>query len=178
MDAYYEMEHWGIQIYAAIDTYSRAIIWIYVGITGRTAMSVLAQYIATLSKTNIMPQYVRSDRGGETTMAADAHYQLSKKIRSESSARLSESSGPYHESFGPAAEYLQPPPLPFSFEDCFKFGTSKANQRIESWWNQMCRSALGRWIQMFKNFSKAGVYDPASPLDRIAFFAIYIPIIQ
>ena len=49
MDAYCKFEHWGIQIYAAIDVYSRYIMWIYVGISGRTALSVLSQYIQTVA---------------------------------------------------------------------------------------------------------------------------------
>lgn len=41
MDAYYKLEHWGIQIYAVIDAYSQFVVWYYVGISGRTAISVL-----------------------------------------------------------------------------------------------------------------------------------------
>ncbi|KAK6431426.1 hypothetical protein LTR95_012413 [Oleoguttula sp. CCFEE 5521] len=49
MDKYCKLEAFSIQIYAAIDVYSRYPVWIYIGITGRTAVSVLAQYIATLA---------------------------------------------------------------------------------------------------------------------------------
>ena len=84
MDAYCKLEFCGIQIYSAIDVYSRQIMWLYVGLTGRTAVSVLAQYIQTLTDCGVMPEFVRSDCGAETTMAADAHLVLSQQIRGES----------------------------------------------------------------------------------------------
>ncbi|KAH0370119.1 hypothetical protein KCU65_g2882, partial [Aureobasidium melanogenum] len=45
MDAHCKLEKYGIQIYASIDTWSRKITWLYVGITARIAVSVAAQYI-------------------------------------------------------------------------------------------------------------------------------------
>jgi hypothetical protein len=41
IDGYMKLEPFGIEIYAIIDGYSRYIVWIYVGITARTAVSVL-----------------------------------------------------------------------------------------------------------------------------------------
>jgi hypothetical protein len=32
-----------------------------------------------------------------------------------------------------------------SFGNCYMYGTSTANQRIESWWNQVSRQLLFRW---------------------------------
>jgi hypothetical protein len=43
IDGYMKLEPFGIKIYATIDGYSRYIVWIYVGITARTAVSVLRQ---------------------------------------------------------------------------------------------------------------------------------------
>jgi hypothetical protein len=36
---------YGIEIYAAIDAYSRYVVWIYVGVSGMTAVSVVRQYL-------------------------------------------------------------------------------------------------------------------------------------
>ena len=41
VDGYLKLEPYGIEIYAAIDAYSRYIIWIYCGITARTGVSVV-----------------------------------------------------------------------------------------------------------------------------------------
>ena len=43
MDAYCKLEHWVVQIYAAVDAYARYVIWYYVGISARSAVSVLGQ---------------------------------------------------------------------------------------------------------------------------------------
>jgi len=42
LDQYDKIAFWGFQIYAAIDGFSRKVIWVYVGISNRTAYSVLA----------------------------------------------------------------------------------------------------------------------------------------
>jgi hypothetical protein len=31
------------------------------------------------------------------------------------------------------------------FEDCYLYGTSTANQRIEAWWQQLSKGYLFRW---------------------------------
>ncbi|ODH17513.1 hypothetical protein ACO22_06260 [Paracoccidioides brasiliensis] len=72
IDGYCKLQHWGIEIYAAIDAYSRYIVWIYIGITNRTAASVLRQFLDVLQATSTFPQIIRSDRGTETSMIAAA----------------------------------------------------------------------------------------------------------
>jgi hypothetical protein len=39
---------YGIEIYAAIDAYSRYVVWIYVGVSGMIAVSVVRQYLNTV----------------------------------------------------------------------------------------------------------------------------------
>jgi hypothetical protein len=116
VDGYCKLKPYGIEIYASVDAYSRYIIWVYVGISAATAVSCLRQFCDTLDATNIQPRFVRSDRGTETVMLAGAHFQLQQ-----------------------AAE----PGL--RFEDCYLYGTSTANQRIEAWWQQLSKGLLFRW---------------------------------
>lgn len=99
-----------------MDAYSRYIMWIYVGVSCRTAVSVLKQYLETVATQQIMPQILRADRGVETPLIAAAHHKFIQKIR-------------------PTA----------SFDGCFRYGTSTANQRIEAWWGQLTKSILFRW---------------------------------
>jgi hypothetical protein len=40
MDDYIKLSLYGIEIYAATDGYSRYILWVYIGISTRTAISV------------------------------------------------------------------------------------------------------------------------------------------
>lgn len=116
VDGYLKLAPYGIEVYAAIDAYSRYIIWIYVGISARTAVSVLRQYLNTVEVLGQHPRFVRSDHGGETVLLADAHHQLQKAIEPD-----------------------------LTFQECYMYGTSTTNQRIESWWNQLTKGLLFRW---------------------------------
>jgi Clr5 domain len=116
IDAYLKLSPYGIEVYAAIDAYSRFIVWIYIGISARTAISVLRQYLDTIEVLGQHPRFVRSDHGTETVLLASAHYQL---------------------------QQIAQPNL--EFRECYMYGTSTANQRIESWWNQLSKGLLFRW---------------------------------
>ena len=59
---------------------------------------------------------MRSDHGTETPLAAAAHHALRQSLDSD-----------------------------IEFKDCYWFGTSMANQRIESWWGQLSKSLLYQW---------------------------------
>jgi hypothetical protein len=76
IDGYLKLAPYGIEIYAAIDAYSRYIIWIYVGISSCTAVSVLQPFLDTLDITQQQPRFVRSDQGTETILLAEAQYKL------------------------------------------------------------------------------------------------------
>ena len=58
-----KLSRFGFQVYAAIDAYSRYIVWCYIGHSNRTAISVNKQYLTTVSLTNIIPKMIRSDKG-------------------------------------------------------------------------------------------------------------------
>jgi hypothetical protein len=110
------LDYWGIEIYAAVDAYSRFVVWVYIGVTARTAVSVLRQYIDTLDNEKVHPQVLRSDHGVETPLVAAAHHQFMLKHEPEC-----------------------------ALEDFYWFGTSTANQRIEAWWGQLSKSSIYRW---------------------------------
>ena len=111
-----KLQPYGIEIYASIDAYSRYIIWIYVGISARTQISVVRQYLETVKSAQILPQKLRSDHGTETGLMGEAHVQLVQK----------------HD---PTIQ----------IEDCYIYGTSTENQRIEAWWAQLTRGLLFKW---------------------------------
>ena len=117
LDGYCKFDRFGFEIYAAIDAYSRYIVWVYVGVSARTSISVLRQYLDTVQDLQTMPQILRTDRGVETPLCANAHYAL----RQQSSY-----------------DHLQ-------FPDCYFYGTSTANQRIEAWWGQLSKGAVFCW---------------------------------
>ena len=116
IDGHMKLEHWGIEIYAAIDAYSRYIVWLYVGISARTSVSVLKQYLEVVKDSEIAPKLLRSDRGTETGLCAAAHLSI-------------------HQEQIPTSE----------LNDVHIFGTSVKNQRIEAWWGQLSKSQLSSW---------------------------------
>jgi hypothetical protein len=108
-----KLEAFGIEIYAAIDGYSRYILWIYVGVSARTGISVNRQFLDFLSTQLYQPKILRADLGSETSMIADAHFTLRKQQ-------------------DPEAEP----------SDCFWYGRSTENQRIESWWGYLSKMSI------------------------------------
>jgi hypothetical protein len=116
VDGYMKLKPYGVEVYACIDAYSRYVVWVYVGISACTAVSCLRQFLETLETIEQQPRFVRSDRGVETVMLADAHYQLQTFAEPE-----------------------------LQFQDCYLYGTSTANQRIEAWWQQLSKGLLFQW---------------------------------
>jgi len=142
MDAHCKLEKFGIQIYAAIDAYSRNIIWVYVGVSARTLISVLKQFAVAVKKTRRTPRLVRVDKGKETTMAAAFQYGHARRVRA-------------HEGLWNC-----------TFRSTWCFGTSTTNQRIESWWQQMSRGRLSAWLVSRLRASKLS-HPPAMQLYRL-----------
>jgi hypothetical protein len=130
VDGYMKLEPFGLEVYAAIDGYSRFIIWIYVGISARTAISVYRQYLDCVSSTGFIPRRIRADLGSETVMFGDAHLAL-------------------RQSTDTTAQY----------KDCFSYGRSVENQRIEAWWAQLASSSIFLYLEYFKRLCKEGFFS-------------------
>ena len=147
IDGYDKLKPYGIEIYACIDAYSRYIVWVYIGISNATGMSCLRQFLDCLECLQYQPRFVRSDRGGETVMLANAHFQLQQEAE---------------------------PGL--KFEDCYLYGTSTANQRIEAWWQQLSKGYLFRWrvsiVQRFTPHKLLTLLRIFSVLCRLKAFLI------
>ena len=63
IDGHDKLSRFGFEIYGAIDAYSRFIVWCYVGISNRTAISVNKQYLRLIRSTLCIPKMIRSDKG-------------------------------------------------------------------------------------------------------------------
>lgn len=97
MDCYLKLANYGIEIYAAIDTYSRYVIWIYIGILARTAVSVLYKFLDTLNTSKTMCEIIRSYRGTETVLIASAQHRLRQVLAPELSIANCYDGYPPHE---------------------------------------------------------------------------------
>lgn len=116
VDGYMKLQPYGIEVYASIDAYSRYIKWIYVGVSARTQVSVVRQYLDTVKTVDKIPKKIRSDHGTETGLIGGTHIQL-----------------------------MQAHDPSIQAEDCYIYGTSTANQRIEAWWGQLTKSLTYKW---------------------------------
>jgi hypothetical protein len=88
IDGHDKLANYGIEIYAAIDAYSRRILWFYVGNSNRMQLSVVRQSLNAIQHYNVCPDYIRSGRGSETPLVADAQYSF--HIQSRKDEGLSE----------------------------------------------------------------------------------------
>jgi len=64
------------------------------------------------------------------------------------------------------------------FSSVYRYGTSKKNQRVESWWQQMSKSALRRWRDYFAELEADGLWNEESLSCKIALLAVYMPILR
>ena len=81
----------------------------------------------TVKYHNRCPSFWRSDRGKEVVLLADAHYSFFRKHKQAEGATPEE------------VDALQ-------FRDCYMFGTSTANLKIESTWFRMIGSQTRPWL--------------------------------
>lgn len=148
-DGHMKLEMYGIEIYAAIDVYSRYITWFYIGISARTDISILSQFLSVLDISEVMPQHMRCDMGTETKLMAGAFWVLMKE------------------------HYPQ-----IAFSDCFWYGPSTQNQRIESRWGLLTKGQTMKWREYFSAFSQMGEFSKTDITDQIALLAVYFLIIR
>jgi hypothetical protein len=160
VDGHDKLSAYGIQIYGCVDAYSRKIIWWYVGLSNRTGISVCRQYLDTIKVVGRCPNFIRSDCGSETTLMASCHYDL------------------YWQScldHGVPDEELNN----LTLYDCYRYGKSTRNIRIEAMWNQMIMSITESWICYFSWLKSIGMYSfDDFPTDKVILLYILLPIVQ
>ena len=132
LDGHDKLTQYGIQIYAAIDAYSRKIIWFYCGNSNRTAISIVRQYLTTVKTIGLCPRLIRSDKGTETFLLCDVHFSLFIEAQ-------------LREVF--SDEYYQS----LRISDCYIYGPSTRNVRIESLWRHQRFTTTITWLEYFKS---------------------------
>ena len=129
VDGHDKLASYGIQIYGGMDVFSRLILWMYVGVSNRTAVSVNKQYLETVASRGVVPHQIRSDKGKETLQMACSQVLLRRAV-------------------------LPPGGATFDFRSAYLYGTSKKNQRIEAWWRQMSERVTADWVERFKTLEE------------------------
>ena len=62
--------------------------------------------------------------------------------------------------------------------DSHFYGTSPANDRIESWWSQYRRNCSTLWINYFKDLCERKLFNPDNDLERECLWFCFSDIIQ
>lgn len=132
VDGHEKFANFGIEIYAGIDAHSRRILWAYVGVASRKQVSVAKQYLETVRRYNVCPQRIRSDRGSETPFMADIHFQFYLQHLIDQGIVQGEVTDEQN--------------LKEIFRDCYVYGTSIRNIRIESFWSRLLKHQLMPWL--------------------------------
>ncbi|KAH6874557.1 hypothetical protein B0T10DRAFT_586127 [Thelonectria olida] len=151
LDGYEKLKNFGFSVYACIDTYSRAIIWIYVGRGNMTALSSLKQFLRTVSYSGVRPLFTRSDHGIETPLWAGAQAILADLDQTE---------------------------FRYTTEDNDQRVRSTSNQRIESWWEKLLKGVSQRWVAFSHELIDSGLFQPNRLAHQITVYALYGPMIR
>ena len=171
IDGHDKLSRFGFEIYGAIDAYSRYIVWCYVGISNRTAVSVNKQYLRLIRHILHMPKLIRSDKGNYNILysfAKQAKYLLIIYFNIGTETVLLAQS---HLTLRRAKK----PDLPF--HKAYSYGKSTKNQRIEAWWNLLTEGQTQEWKVFFAELEGEGLFD-GGDIDKSCLQYIYMDIIR
>ncbi|KAH6881076.1 hypothetical protein B0T10DRAFT_411332 [Thelonectria olida] len=160
IDGHDKLKAYGFQIYAAIDAYSRNIIWFYVGPSASTALSVLKQYLAACDAYGFRPWYLQADRGSETPLVAAAHWNFAL------------AAGGCVEWNGQVFQQGK------RLKDSYKAAPSTKNVRIESWWERMLHVSSRQWVDYFGELARDGDFDGDMLEDQIAVYTVFEDVLR
>ncbi|KAL9567423.1 hypothetical protein ACKAV7_008373 [Fusarium commune] len=155
IDGHDKLKAYGFEIYAAIDAYSRNIIWFYVGHSATTALSVLKQYLAACDTYGFRPWFLQADRGSETPLVAAAHWNFAL------------AAGGCVEWNGQVFQQGK------RLKDSYKAAPSTKNVKIEGWWERMLHVCSRQWVDYFGELARDGDFDGSMLEDQIAIYAVF-----
>jgi hypothetical protein len=159
LDGHDKLAQFGTQIYAAVDAYSRKIIWYYCGSSNRTAISVVRQYFITVKSLGLCPRFIRTDRGTETVLLAAIHFSLFIE------ACLAEQ--------WPDDEYQV-----LQISHCYIYGKSTENIKIEGLWRQQRFQCTDPWIDYFKTLQAQALYRQDLLADQVVVLFVFMPLLR
>lgn len=162
IDGHAKLSPYGIDIYGAVDAYSRKIIWIYVGVSNQTQVSTCKQFLLAVQAHNIRPRFIRADRGTEIDMLLDVQFNLHRThmVRSEQCAPNQVDS--------------------IRSASCIILGKSTANQRIESIWRRLLTAQEQPWRELFAGLSgrENPLFRSDCPSDMVILLYVFMDLIR
>ena len=135
-------------IYGAMDTFSRKILFIYVCYSNSNPVIIGKRYLEYLYEAQVIPKYLRIDRGTETGKMATLHVYLINN-----------------------AGIMDDP------VDSVIYGPSTSN-KIERWWRDLHERLEFYFKVQLTQLIKENDYDPYNDLDRQLLSYVFIPVVQ
>ncbi|XP_049926248.1 uncharacterized protein LOC126406111 isoform X1 [Epinephelus moara] len=130
VDGYDKLKPFGIAISGCIDGFSRKVMWLKSGSTNNDPGIIAQHYMQCLSEFGQLPARLRTDCGTENGTMAAIHCAL----RSQ-----------HTDDFAGALSHM--------------YGTSTANQRIESWWSFFRKQRTQFWIEVFSDLREGHLFN-------------------
>lgn len=137
LDGYDKLKPYGFSIHAAIDGYSRRVLWLSVMNSNKNPRNICALYISFIQKLQGIPRKIIGDKGTENVNVALVQRFMRRNHNDN------------------CAGY-----------DSFKYMKSTSNQRIEAFWSQLRRSCTNFWINFFRDLLDSGHYDNSDPIHK------------
>jgi hypothetical protein len=63
-------------------------------------------------------------------------------------------------------------------DECYVYGRSVHNQRIECYWSGFIRQWAARWQEIFRDIERAGYFIKNDKMDQMAMVYVFMPIIH
>ncbi|XP_026119239.1 uncharacterized protein LOC113098401 [Carassius auratus] len=146
VDGYDKLKPFGIAISGCIDGYSRRVMWLSSGSTNNDPAVIAQHYLQCVSSYGL-PARLRTDCGTENGDMAAIHCSLREDHTDEFAGSVSH-----------------------------MYGTSTANQRIESWWSFFRKQRTQFWMDLFSDLRERHYFNGTHEhkcLVRYVFLGIF-----
>lgn len=130
IDGYDKLKPFGVAISGCIDGYSRRVMWLHCGSSNNNPAIIAQHYMKCVSDSGQLPARLRTDCGTENGLMVAIHCTL----RSE-----------HNDDFAGPLSHM--------------YGTSCANQRIESWWSFFRKQRVQFWIELFSDLRERHAFN-------------------
>ncbi|XP_020563208.2 uncharacterized protein LOC110016040 [Oryzias latipes] len=127
VDSYDKLKPYGIAINGCIDGFSRHVMWMGAYTTNSDPKVIADYYINTVSRVGGCPQRLRADPGTENAHIREMQMFLRRHHADHHAGQQS-----------------------------FIYGSSTANQRIESWWGILWKQCAQFWMDIFQTLKDDG----------------------
>ena len=149
IDGWDKLKPFGISVHAAIDGFSRRILWLRACDSNKKPHYIAQFYMDYIKEVNGVPMIIYADRGTENSITRDMQYALR-----------------WHHSD------------PFQGLSSFIYGSSTRNTRIERFWRNMREMCGNTYMNHFKDMADYGILDTSDNVHLECVRYCFMPLIN